>query len=329
MAVILAGDIGGTKTNLGLFRWSGNSLEPIRSRISPTSDFQTIEDAVARFVGGDGRTIDAACFGVPGPVIGGSVSAVNVPWGVMREKSISDALSGKPVQLINDLGATAMGVIHLPDSKCEILQRGGTRKIQGNTAVIAAGTGLGEASLVYSAGRHHIVVSEGGHTDFAPHNAEQIELLRFLKPEFGHVSVERVLSGPGLFNIYRFIRSRSGEPEPSWLVQKLASEDPGAVVGEVAIAQGFGDCVRALEMFVDVYGAEGGNLALKVLALGGVYLAGGIAPKILPMLRDERFVRAFNDKGRLAPMLEQIPIKLSLDDNVALYGAAHCAIAML
>jgi glucokinase len=327
-AIILAGDIGGTKIHLGLYRADQTRLEPIRDQIYHTRQLKSLAEACADFSAAGKERIRAGCFGVPGPVIDGAAQATNVPW-EMRESALEAAL-GAPVRLVNDLCATAYGVIHLADSEFEVLQRGRFKLHQGNVAVIAAGTGLGEAALVFeSAGNYHAVASEGGHADFAPRDEEQFELHRFLAAEFGHVSVERVAAGPGIFNIYRFLRRRYPAPEPEWLAARLGTEDPNAVVSEMALAGRDPRCVRALEMFVEVYGAEAGNLALKMLALGGVYIGGGVAPKILPMLKDGRFTRAFNDKGRLAETLSKIEVRVSLNQSAGLLGAAYCAAAML
>lgn len=326
--LILAGDVGGTKTHLGLYRANGETLSPVRDRLYRTADFRSLSEACAHFLSGRGEPVKAACFGVPGPVIEGEAHATNVPW-LMREAELSRELGATPVRLINDLAATAYGVIHLEQSQFAVLQRGRYRVHGANIAVIAAGTGLGEASLVFEDGSFHAVSSEGGHADFAPRGDEQVALYRFLRAEFGHVSVERVLSGPGLFNIYRFLRQSRATPEPEWLRSRLENEDPAAVVSEAALEGRDPECVCALGMFVDIYGAEAGNMALKVLALGGVYIGGGIAPKILPALQDGRFIKSFSDKGRLAGMLGGIEVRVSLNPVAALLGAAYCARAML
>jgi glucokinase len=327
-AVILAGDIGGTKTHLGLFRIDNGVPKLLREHRYATADFHSLEDVCRDFLSARDEHIAAACFGVPGPIIGGEARAANVEWR-LHEGSLSRALDGTRVRLINDLGAAAYGVIHLPNAEVCVLQRGEFPLHRGNIAIIAAGTGLGEGALVLEDGRYHAVASEGGHASFAPRDDEQIELYKYLRARFGHVSAERVLSGPGLFNIYRFVRERRGAPEPEWLAARLAHEDPSAVVSEVALDLRDAECVHAVEMFVDIYGAEAGNLALKVLALGGVYLGGGIAPKILPALTGGRFTRAFADKGRLDEMLSRIEVRVVLNEGVGLIGAAWCAASML
>jgi glucokinase len=328
---ILAGDVGGTKTHLGLFMHAAGRIEMIRERRYATAQFPSLEAACADFLGSDATpstTIDAACFGVPGPIIDGRAHATNVPWEMSRV-SIARALNGVPVRLINDLGAMAYGVIHLQPAEVAVLNRAENPPEHGNIAVIAAGTGLGESALVWDDEAYHAVASEGGHSDFAPHGEEQIELLRFIEDKFGHASYERVLSGPGLENIYRFVRARGAAPEPAWLTEQFATGDRAAAISDAALSGRDPACVHALAMFCEIYGAEAANLALKVLALGGVYLAGGIAPKILPLLRQGAFIKGFLSKGRLNEILKQVEVRVALNPAAALLGAAHCAAAML
>jgi glucokinase len=327
-AVILAGDVGGTKTHLGLFRIDGGAPAMTRERRYPTADFSSLEAVCADFIRLGDEAIASACFGVPGPIIGGEARATNVPW-TMRESSLSRALNGTRVRLINDMGAAAYGIIHLADSEVCVLQRGKLPMHQGNVAIIGVGTGLGQTALVFEDARHYAVASEGGHASFAPRDDEQIELYRYLRARFGHVSVERVLSGPGLLNIYSFLRSRRATPEPKWLTALLEEEDAGAVISDAALNRRDPECVHALEILVDIFGAEAGNLALKMLALGGVYISGGIAPKILPALSDGRFTRAFADKGRLHEMLSKIEVRVALNEATGLIGAAWCAASVL
>ncbi len=327
-AVILAGDVGGTKTHIGLFRVESGTPILVREHRYATAHFQSLEDVCVDFLNARKEPIQSACFGVPGPIIGGEARATNVHWR-MQEGSLSRALGGTRVRLINDLGAAAYGVMHLADSEVCVLQRGAFPVHQGDVAIIAAGTGLGEGALVFENGRYYAVASEGGHATFAPRDDEQIELYRYLHARFGHVSAERVLSGPGLFNIYSFLRAHSRTPEPKWLTARLDKEDASAVVSEAALERRDAECVHALEMFVNIYGAEAGNLALKVLALGGVYLSGGIAPKILPALTDGRFMRAFVNKGRLDEVLSKIEVRVALNEGAGLIGAAWCASSML
>jgi glucokinase len=324
--VILAGDIGGTKTHLGLFRITEAELVPLRDRVYHTSSFQSLEQACAAFLAADDR-IGAACFGVPGPVIDGVSFATNVAWSIAQD-SIQRAIGGAPTRLMNDLEVTAYGLPHLKESEVAILQAGDDRRGPANIAVIAAGTGLGESALIATPGGYVAVPTEGGHCDFAPRGPEQCALLDFLSHEFDHVSFERVLSGPGLHNIYRFVATQSSAPEPAWLTDRMRSEDPSAVIGETAIAGRDDRCVHALELFTAIYGAEAANLALKYLAIGGVYLCGGIAPKILPFLQRGNLITAFLDKGRLRPTLKRFAVRVALNPSAALIGAAWAGVSL-
>jgi glucokinase len=327
--LIQAGDVGGTKTQLGLFEHSAGNLELVREHRYATLQFDSLEAVCADFLSAT-PAVNAACLGVPGPIIDGRAHATNVPW-QLSTASLSRALNGVPVRLLNDLAAIAYGMVHLKPAEFAVLHRAEDPPEHGNIAVIAAGTGLGESSLVWedNENKYYAVASEGGHSDFAPHGTEQIELLRFLTAEFGHVSYERVLSGPGLWNIYSFLRRESGVEAPAWLKAEIAAGDPSAVVSEVAMAGRDPVCVHALTMFCDIYGSEAANLALKVLALGGVFLGGGIAPKILPMLTGGAFVKGFLAKGRLNEILKRIEVRVSLNPATGLLGAAHYAAAML
>jgi glucokinase len=326
-ATILAGDVGGTKIHLGLYHAVGDALSPLTDRRYGTRDYPNFETVIRDFLGGESR-VAAACCGVPGPVYAGVSRPVNIPWEI-REQSLSAVLHGAPVRLLNDLEATAWGTFHLTDAETAVLQPGRDRQDPANRVVIAAGTGLGEAGMVRIHDGWHAVASEGGHADFAPRGEEQEALLRFLAREFDHVSFERLASGPGLHNIYRFVIAQAQSREPDWLAARLRTEDPSAVVGEVGLTGREPNCARALLLFTAIYGAEAANLALKYLALGGVYVCGGIAPKILPVLRGGGFIRAFLDKGRLRSTLEQIPVRVSLNENVGLIGAAHSAASMI
>jgi glucokinase len=324
--LILAGDVGGTKTQLGLFRQSAGALELVREHRYSTAQFASLEAVCEDFLGAE--TANAVSMGVPGPIIDGRGHATNVPW-QLSEVNLSRALKGVPVRLLNDLAAIAYGMVHLKPEEFVVLHRAENPPKHGNIAVIAAGTGLGESALVWENDEYYAVASEGGHSDFAPHGAEQIDLLRFLTDEFGHVSYERVLSGPGLWNVYRFLRRESHIDEPAWLREEISKSDPSAAVSDAALAGRDDVCVRALTMFCDIYGSEAANLALKVLALGGVYLGGGIAPKIMPMLTGGAFVKGFLAKGRLNEILKRIEVRVSLNQGAGLLGAAHVAAAML
>jgi glucokinase len=324
--MILAGDIGGTKTVIGLFEQAGDRLQAVREETFPSKSHATLEAILDRFLAGGSRpALRSACFGVAGPVIEGKSKTMNLPW-ELDEPSLEKALQVPRVKLLNDLEAAAYGMLHLEPTDLCVLQPG--LKHQGNVAVIAAGTGLGQAILYWDGQHHHPIASEGGHADFAPHTDTEMELLIYLRREFGHVSCERLLSGPGLFNIYRFLRDSGDAAEPEWLRQRIAQGDPGAVISQIGLAGEHPVCTRALDLFNSIYGAEAGNLALKAFSVGGVYVAGGIAPKILPRLQDGAFVRAFTDKGRLSDLMRSIEVKVALNPRAPLIGAAHFALRL-
>ena len=308
---------------LALFEVHGFEVTLLQSHTCASRDFASLEAVIRGFINGVARLpIAAACFGVPGVVINGQATATNLPWTV-DEKALQDAIPTPRVTLVNDLEAAAWGVLELPAAEIVSLQEGTRRS--GHKVLIAAGTGLGEALIIAEGTRYHVVASEGGHADFAPRTARESELLDYLRREFGHVSYERVLSGPGLANIYRFLRDTRGLVEPQWLRDRLAVGDRSAAISEIGLAGGHPLCVEALDLFASVYGAEAGNLALKAMALGGVYVGGGIAPKIRAKLTDGAFIAAFRDKGRFAPLLASIPVHLVLDPRAPLLGAALVA----
>lgn len=324
--MILAGDIGGTKTVIGLFEEGAGRLQAVREETFPSSSHGTLEEILDQFLGrGPRPPLHAACFGVAGPVVEGKSTATNLPW-ELDELKLAEVLGVPRVKLLNDLQATAYGMLHLEPTDLCVLQPGLKRR--GNIAVIAAGTGLGEAILHWDGECHRPVASEGGHADFAPRTDFELELFLYLRREFGHVSYERLLSGPGLFNIYRFLRDSGFAPEPEWLRKRIAQGDPGAAVSQIGLAGEHPLCARALDLFTSVYGAEAGNLALKAFAVGGVYVGGGIAPKILPKLQDGTFVHAFTDKGRFAELMRSIEVKVALNPHAPLIGAANYALRL-
>jgi glucokinase len=321
--MILVGDIGGTNSRLAFFRDHGGRLEPVAEATYLSHDHANLEAIVQAFVSAHGLPIDVACFGIAGPVRHGRSDTTNLPWDV-DARELARALRLKSVGLLNDLEAHAYGIAVLAPADFVTLNRG-AEDASGNAAVIAAGTGLGEAGLYWDGQRHRPFAGEGGHASFAPSDALQIDLLRFLSHEFGHVSWERVLSGPGLFNIYRFLRDTGHGEEPDWLTRAMQKQDPAAVISQAALANTSALCRQALDLFVALYGAEAGNMALKLMATAGVYVGGGIAPKILRKLTDSTFMSAFVAKGRLKPLLEQIPVRIIMNDKVALLGAARFA----
>jgi glucokinase len=324
--MLLAGDVGATKTALALFDERAPDTAPVRSAILPSRAQAGLEAAVRAFLAeGPPVTVTAACFGVPGPVVDGCAEPVNLSWHV-DERALAAAIPAPRVRLLNDLVATAHGVLALGPGALLTLQPGRPRA--GNLAVIAAGTGLGEAIVVRDGDRRLVIATEGGHADYAPRTDVEVELLRFLAKQHGHVSWERVVSGPGLVDIYRFLRESGALPEPDWLRQRLLETDPAATVAEVALEGGDPVCARALDLFVAAYGAEAGNLALKAFAIGGVFVAGGIAPKIRGRLARGDFLAAFTDKGRLSDLMAGIPVHVVLEPAAALLGAARCARAL-
>jgi len=321
--VLLAGDVGGTKTALALFDGGAETFTPVREVVLPSRDFPALESAIAHFLATGPRVaVEAACFGVAGPVLDGRCATTNLPWEVDEER-LAAAIPAGRVRLLNDLAATGYGVLGLPREALATLQEGVASP--GNLALIAPGTGLGEALLIWDRGRHIVVGGEGGHADYAPRDDLEAELLGALRREHGHVSWERVASGPGLVAIYQFLRGRAGRPTPAWLAGRLAREDAGAVISEVALAERDAVCVQALDLFVSALGAEAGNLALKALAIGGVFVGGGIAPRIRAKLEDGTFVAAFLDKGRFAALMASIPVRVVLEPRAALLGAARVA----
>lgn len=320
--LILAGDIGGTKTHLALFSLQGKNLKSEVQKTFPSKQYPGLEPVLREFLGKKQRSIRRACFGVAGPVVDGKVKTPNLPW-VVNAAHIAQTLKLCSVCLLNDLEAAAYGIFTLEPDELSCLNQGVARR-PGNKVLIAAGTGLGEA-ILYDDGRdYHPLASEGGNADFAPTNHAEIEMLRYLMAKFGHVSYERVVSGPGLLNVYHFLRESGRFSEPEWLKAKLAAAtDPSAVISQTALAGGSEICAKALDLFVSVYGAEAGNLALRGKAIGGVYVGGGIAPKILDKLKDGSFVRAFIAKGRYSELMSSIPVQVVLNDRTALQGAAY------
>jgi glucokinase len=330
--MILGGDVGGTKCNLALFDVCRGALVEVESRRFPSKDFLKFEDVVAEFlrsfVEPQGISITAAGFGVAGPVHNRMVIATNLPWRV-EEKNLAALLRLPRVALLNDLEATANGIAAL-SAKDFVTLNEGQPNPHGLQAVIAAGTGLGEAGLYWDGSSHRPFSSEGGHADFAPQNELEDALLLYLRSRFGaHVSWERILSGPGVHTLFEFLRDTKRGTEEPWLKEAMEKQDPSAVVSRAALENKSKICVDALDLFVSIYGGEAGNLALKLLSTGGVYVGGGIAPKILPKLRGPAFMEAFLAKGRLRQVLEQMPVRVILNDNTALFGAARGALSGL
>jgi glucokinase len=321
--MILAGDIGGTHSRLAFFTRQGERLQPVVEETFASRDAANLESLVERFVSAQNLPVDIACLGVAGPVRDGRSEAPNLPW-VIEARQLARRLHLDTVLLLNDLEAYAYGLALLPPEDLVVLSQGAPGAA-GNAAVIAAGTGLGEAGLYWDGREHHPFACEGGHTSFAPADPLQLELLGYLMREYSHVSWERVVSGPGLLHIYRFLRETGRGEEPDWLAQEMQRHDPSAAISEAALAGTSALCERALDLFVSLYGAEAGNVALKIMATGGVYIGGGIAPKIVTKLAEPLFMKAFVAKGRLQPLLQDIPVRVVMNDKTALLGAARVA----
>ena len=324
--MILAGDVGATKTVVALYEPSGDELAQRDEATFASAEHASLEEILREFLGDRSvRALEAACFGVAGPIVDGKAKITNLPW-TLDERSLAETSGSPRVYLLNDVEACAYGMLRLRPDELAVLNQGAPRSGPGNVAVIAAGTGLGAALLVWDGARHLAVATEAGHVSFAPRSEREIELLRFLRAERGErVSSERVLSGPGLRNVYGFVRASGADPEPRWLSERLGEEDASAVIAATALEGRDSACVEALEIFCSVYGAVAGDLALSCLALGGVFIGGGIAPKILPALEAGGFLSAFVDKGRFAELLRGLPVRVALNPRAPLIGAAHHA----
>lgn len=321
---VLAADVGGTKVNLALFASSKGELRRLRMQSYPSQEFDSLLGPVRHFLDAGAPALAAAAFGVAGPVRHERAQITNLPW-VIDAEELRGVLGIVPVKLMNDLEATAYGVLTLPPDDLLTLNAG---EIQpGNVAVIAAGTGLGEGMLFWDGSAYQAVPSEGGHVDFAPRNALELELLSYLWSRHGHVSYERLVSGRGLVTLYEFLRDTGRGDEPPWLSARFRDEDPAAVISEVALRGDQPLCTQALGLFVSIYGAEAGNLALKVLATG-VYVAGGIAPKIRSKLVDGTFMAAFRAKGRMGFLMDLMPVRVVLNETTALRGAGFYAVRL-
>jgi glucokinase len=321
--MILAGDIGGTNTRLAFFEGTLDHLKPVAIEVFPSREHGGLAEIARKFLAEHNQTARAAVFGIAGAVVDGRVEATNLPW-VVDTKELASELGINPVILINDLLANAHGITLLDESDF-VVANSGSPSPTGNRALISAGTGLGEAGLLAGPQGYEPFPSEGGHADFGPRNEQEIELLRYLMDRFEHVSYERVLSGPGLHNIYQFLRDTGRGEEPSWLAEQIAHGDPSSAIATSALEGTSDICVQALDIFVSVYGAEAGNLALKVVATGGVFVGGGIAPKIIRKLSSSTFLKAFTAKGRMGHLLQDIPVRVITNDKTALLGAGRVA----
>jgi glucokinase len=351
--MIVAGDIGGTKTHIALFDWRKDRVDPVRLESFHSVDYTSLEDMLTEFLvpptppmpidesageksddaelepersAKESQKIDAACFGIAGPVIQNRCQTTNLPW-VIDGATLATRFDIPKVKLLNDLEAMAHGILLLRPDEIDVLNAGAPPPHNQALALIAAGTGLGESILFWNGSRYQPMPSEGGHADFAPNNDNEIELLRHLRSHYLHVSYERVLSGPGLHAIYDYVRD-SKKNEPTWLSEQIKAGDPAAVIAEAGLKGQADIAKQALDLFVSIYGAEAGNLALKSMALNGVYLGGGIAPKLLVKLKDGTFMKAFKNKGRYTRLMGSIPVNVVMNQKTPLLGAASVAAAL-
>jgi glucokinase len=322
---LLAGDVGGTKTALAIYESTPAGPRQLREATLPSGAYSSLEVLVREVLRESQLRVDRACFAVAGPVERGTARITNLPW-TIDARTLASALDIPRVMLLNDVQAAAYGMLFVPPTKFATLRAGTPRSASATVAVIAPGTGLGEALLHWDGVRYRAIASEGGHADFAAQTDDEIRLLRYLQRQFEHVSWERVLSGDGIGSIYSFLRA-GGPAEPAWLTERLASGDRNAAVSAVALAEQDPLCVYALDMFCAALGAEAGNLALRGLAIGGVVIGGGIAPKILPLLRRGPFAARFGRKGRFSSWAEGLSVRVALDQQVPLLGAAHWAMS--
>lgn len=350
--MILAGDIGGTKTHLALYDWRGDRIDPMRLETFHSADYAALDVMLTEFLatsnpsppteqidpatGQDASPtpvtehppfkLEAACFGVAGPVFENHSRTTNLPW-VVDGPALSKQFDIKHVRLLNDLEAMAYGILLLRPDEFVTLNAGTTPSHKQAIALIAAGTGLGESILFWDGSRYRPMPSEGGHADFAPNSDQEIDLMRYVRSQYLHVSYERVLSGPGLLAIYEFLRDAK-KNEPTWLAEKIKAGDPAAEIAEAGLKGQAEIATQALDLFASIYGAEAGNLALKAMAINGVYVGGGIAPKLLPKLKDGTFIKAFTNKGRYKRLMSQIPVHVVTNQHTGLLGAAAMAASL-
>jgi len=331
--IILAGDVGGTKTTLALFTPEQGPGNPLVKTTYRSNEYAALENILFAFLADKDVKIAGASIGVAGPVLDNQAQITNLTW-IVKTDSLSQAIGGAPVTLLNDLVATANAIPYLSATSLhrwrheaaslKAINPGKPQTQKGGAiGVVAPGTGLGEAYLVWTGKRYQACPSEGGHANFAPGTPIEIELLQYMLQRYEHISYERICSGKGIPNIYAFLRDQKNIPEPDWLKKKLAeTHDPTPVIIESAVKQQVEIGVKTLQIFISILGSEAGNLALKVFAIGGIYLAGGIPPRIIPQLEDGAFMRAFTHKGRFAETLSKIPVYIVDNPGIALLGAA-------
>jgi glucokinase len=321
-AMILAGEIGATGTRLAAFEKEGSRLQLVVEKTYMSQEHSSLSEIIAAFITAEGIAAHSACFGVAGPVRRGRSKISNLPW-VIDSRDLAKQLKLDSVGMINDLEAYAYGIDGL-DSKDFVTLNAGSEDAEGNRAVISARTGLGVAGLYWDGYRHHPFACEGGHSDFAPRSALEMELLAYLQKKYGRISYERLLSGPGIKNIYDFLRDAHKADEPQWLKDQIAAApDPPAVISQLAQEGKAAICDQTLSIFVSIYGAETGNCALNFLSTGGIFIGGSVAAKNVPKMKDPIFMESFLDKGRMVDLLKEIPVTIVLNDDSGIIGAAR------
>jgi len=318
---VLVGDIGGTKTVLAVAETVGDKVQLDHERRYPSRDFASLDALLLRYREDTGAHCDLAALAIAGPVRDGVSQATNLPWTV-DARAIGRHLGIAAVRLLNDLEAVAWGVPALGADELAVLHAGDP-DAEGNACIVAAGTGLGQAGLFWDGARHHPFATEGGHGDFAPCDEREFALCRFLQRRYGHVSWERVVSGTGIGNLHAFLLEWRGGVLPDWLRQEMAEGDPSAAIARAAVEARCPICKETMDLFASLYGREAGNAGLRYLALGGIYLGGGVAPKNIELLSSGGFVAGFLDKGRMAPLVERMPVKIILEQRTPLFGAAR------
>lgn len=323
----IVGDIGATKTNIVVVDSFHGKFKPIFEQSYVSKNYDSLRTIVKKIIEEDINKssvhIQGACFGVAGPVKNGKCEATNLPW-IIDSKKIAEVvgIKAEDVHLLNDLEAAAYGIDLIEEKDIYVLNKGNPQK-NGTRCLISAGTGLGESIIIWDGKKYKPIPTEGGHTDFAPRSKIEIDLLSYLMNKYGRVSYERILSGPGLLNVYNFFRETQYDEAPVWLLERFKNEDPSAVISELGMEKKDECCEKSIELFVSVYGAEAGNLALKSLATGGVYIGGGIAPKILGKIKEGAFMQSFTNKGRLSVMVAQMPVKVLLNSKLPLFGCVN------
>ncbi len=319
MNEFLVGDIGGTKTRLAVVTVVGTQVQIMCEATYASRDYASLEILLSDFLTNK-QTFHCAVFGIAGPVQGRRVKTTNLPWHIDADV-LQKKLGIVQCVLLNDLEVIAYGLPSLGLDDVQLLQKGAPNAV-GNVAVIAAGTGLGEAALFWDGQRHQPFATEGGHTSFSPGNELEGQFLQYMQKKYTHVSWERVVSGMGVLNLHAFLRLHRQTEIPAWLAEEMHAGDAAAAIADAALSGRDEICLETMSWFARLYGAEAGNLALKVMSRGGIYLAGGIAPKILPLLQTGAFLDAFQQKGRMQPLLEAMPVNVILDNRIALSGAA-------